>query len=183
MSLAVGSRYARALAQVVFSERGAADPDVVLAEIRKFGEAMDTSRPLRDILASPAVARGKKRDLIEKLASQMGLSQTTRNFLIVVASHGRLQMLRSIGDAFQAAIDQQRGIAPAEVVSAVELTDEQRSEFEAQVASLTGKKARCAYRVDPAILGGAVLKIGSSVYDGSVAGQLQRLGAKLAVGA
>jgi F-type H+-transporting ATPase subunit delta len=171
------------LADVVFSERGAADPDAVLAEIRRFGEAMDISRPLRDILASPAVARVKKRDVIDKLADQMGLSQTTRNFLIVVASHGRLPMLRSIGDAFQAAIDKRRGVAPAEVISAIELTEDQRAKFEAQVASLSGKKARCTYRVDPAILGGAVLKLGSSVYDGSVAGQLQRLGAKLAVGA
>jgi F-type H+-transporting ATPase subunit delta len=183
MSLAVSSRYARALSDVVFAEGSAADPDAVLAEIKAFASVLESSRALRDVLASPAVAFPAKRKVIEKLAAQMGLSTTTRNFLLVICRHGRFSMLHSIAEAFQAVIDQRRGIAPAKVTLAVEPDASERAQFEAAVSAITGKKARLDYRVDPAILGGAVLRIGSSVYDGSVAGQLRRIGAKLAAGA
>lgn len=183
MSLAVSSRYARALADVVFAEGSTMDPDTVLAELRSFAQSLAASRPLRDVLASPAVAVTRKHAVIEKLAAQMGVSRTTRNFLTVVCRHGRLGMLNRIAEAFQAVIDQRRGVAPAQLTFAVEPDEGQRAQFEAAVSGITGKKARLEYRVDPSILGGAILRIGSSVYDGSVAGQLQRIGAKLAAGA
>lgn len=183
MSLAVSSRYARALSDVVFGEGPAADPDAVLAEIKAFAGLLESSRALRDVLASPAVAFPAKRRVIEKLAAQMGASKTTRNFLLVICRHGRFNLLNSIAAAFQAVIDQRRGIAPAKVTLAVEPDTGQRAQFEAAVSAITRKKSRLDYQVDPAILGGAVLRIGSSVYDGSVEGQLRRIGAKLAAGA
>jgi F-type H+-transporting ATPase subunit delta len=183
MSLAVSSRYARALADAAFAEGATVDPDTVLAELRSFLKALESSRPLRDVLASPAVAFAAKRAVIDKLSAQMDLAAITRNFLLVICRHGRLGLLAAVAEAFQAVIDQRRGIAPAEVTIAVEPDAEQRAKFQEAVAAITGKKPRVDYRVDPAILGGAVLRIGSSVYDGSVAGQLRRIGAKLAAGA
>ena len=183
MSLAVSSRYARALSDVVFADGSGVDPDAVLGEVRGFSKTLDSSRALRDVLASPAVAMQRKRAVIDKLAAEMGLSKTTRNFLLVICRHGRFGMLDAIINAFQAAIDQRRGIAPAQITFAVEPDADQRAQFESTVSAITGKKARLEYRVDPAILGGAILRVGSSVYDGSVAGQLRRIGAKLAAGA
>jgi F-type H+-transporting ATPase subunit delta len=134
-------------------------------------------------LASPAVAFAGKRAVIDRLTAELGLSTIARNFLLVICRHGRFGMLGAVADAFQAAIDQRRGIAPAEVTFAVEPDADQRERFQAAVTAIAGKKARLEYRVDPAILGGGILRIGSSVYDGSVAGQLRRMGAKLAAGA
>ena len=183
MSLAVGARYARALAEIAFAPESKDDPDRLLQELRQFAAELKESRPLRDVLASPAVTRQKKQDLIEKLAERMELSNSTRNFLVVVSRRGRMGILSSIADAFQSAIDEHRGVAAAEVVSATDLDDAQRAGFEQRVAAITGKKARLTYRVDPAILGGAVLRVGSSVYDGSVAGKLNQMSATLAAGA
>lgn len=183
MSLAVSSRYARALADVVFAEGSTTDPDAILGELRSFAQLLEASRPLREALSTPAIPMAKKKAVIERLAAQMGYSATTRNFLLVVCHHGRLGLLRRILEAFQAVIDQRRGVVPAELTFAVEPDESQRAQLEEAVSAITGKKARLEYRVDPAILGGAILRIGSSVYDGSVAGQLRRISAKLAAGA
>lgn len=183
MPLAANARYARALADVVFAERSAADPDRVLAELRSFARTLGSSPALRDVLASPAVSLERKRTVIESLAERLELAPVVQNFLLVTARHRRLGALNAIGDAFQMSIDQRRGVVPAEVTFALEPDADQRARVEARVSELTGKKPRCEYRVDPAILGGGILRIGSSVYDGSVDGQLRRIGAKLTAGA
>ncbi len=183
MSLAVSARYARAIADVAFESKSGESPDQLLSEVRSVVAELEASKPLREVLASPAVSHAKKRAVLQRLVELLKASGTTRKFLFVVSDHGRLDMLGVMAEAFQIEIDKRRGIVQADVVSAVELDGGQRSAFERQVEAIAGKKARVEFQVDPAVLGGAILKIGSVVYDGSVSGRLRQMSEQLAAGA
>lgn len=183
MSLAVGIRYARALADITFGGKSNVDPDQLTAEITKFLEEYEASRPLREVLATPAVSNSKKRAVISVLTERLGLSTITRNFLFVLIEHRRQGLLKTIRDAYIRLVDERRGVVQANVTSAVELSAEQRAAIETQLATNSGKRVRSEYQVDPKLLGGVVVRIGSQVYDGSVRGRLQALGAQLSVGA
>jgi F-type H+-transporting ATPase subunit delta len=102
-----------------------------------------------------------------------------RNFIAVIMHHQRLAELEEILAEYHAVTDEQAGMAEAEIVSAHPLNDEDRAELEAQVAKLAGGRVRATYREDPSLLGGAVVRIGSTVYDGSIRAQLQLLKQKL----
>jgi F-type H+-transporting ATPase subunit delta len=93
--------------------------------------------------------------------------------------HQRLAELDEIVAEYHAVADEQSGIAEAEITSAHPLNDEDRAELEAQVTKLAGGRVRATYRQDAALLGGAVVRIGSTVYDGSLRGQLRQLKQKL----
>ena len=102
-----------------------------------------------------------------------------RNFIAVIMEHQRLAELDEILAEYHAVADEQSGLAEAEITSAHPLNDEDRAELEAQVAKLAGGRVRATYRQDATLLGGAVVRIGSTVYDGSVRAQLQQLKQKL----
>lgn len=175
ISTAVASRYASALADVAKVK-----PEQVLAEMRTFESVLSSSLELRNALTSPAVARARKRAVIEKLTAQMGLSQVVRNFLLVLTNHRRTEALAQIIEQFDLIVDQRMGFVRAEIASPQELDDGQQQALSAELAKLTGKKVRMRFSLDPALIGGVVARIGSTVYDGSVRGRLAALGRKLA---
>ena len=179
MSLALAARYSRALADLAFDPKHEVTPDALAEDLDRLLAELEAYRPLREVLTSPAVPLGKKRAVVEKLCAQQGFHALTRKFLCVVLDHRRVPLLRAIRDGFRRVVDERLGVAPATVVSAVELTLEERQMFAQRVEELTGKRPRCEFQVDPAILGGAVLRLGSLVYDGSVRGRLQSLEAHL----
>jgi F-type H+-transporting ATPase subunit delta len=102
-----------------------------------------------------------------------------RNFLAVIMGHQRLAELDEILAEYYAVADEQSNMAEAEITSALPLNDQDRAELEAEVAKLAGGRVRANYRQDPTLLGGAVVRIGSTVYDGSIRAQLQRLKQRL----
>jgi F-type H+-transporting ATPase subunit delta len=102
-----------------------------------------------------------------------------RNFIAVVMDHQRLHELDEILTEYRAVADEQSNLAEAEITSAHPLNDQDRAELEAQVARLAGSRVRTTYRQDPTLLGGAVVRIGSTIYDGSIRAQLQQLKQKL----
>ena len=93
----------------------------------------------------------------------------------VLIDHRRIHFLDSIIEQLEKEIDARLGFAEAEITSARQLGDAEKHEFEAQVERLTGKKVRAHYQQDASLLGGAVLRLGSTIYDGSVKGQLERI--------
>ncbi len=183
MSIALAARYSRALADLAFDPRNAVDPETLTGDLDRMLEQMAASQPLRDILASPAVDKKRKRAVIGKIGDTLGIHPLTRKFLFVVLDHGRASLLGAIRDGYRRAVDERRGIVPATVTSAVELTVDERQMFERRVAELTGRQPRCEFRVEPSILGGAILRIGSELYDGSLRGRLENLEAHLTRGA
>jgi len=169
-------QYANALADIALAQ-GAADP--ALGQLIDFREAYTESPELRNFLASPAVDREAKHGVIEKLVARIGASKIVRNFLFVVADHGRMHVLPEIVDSFQDVIRQRQGISEAEVFSAVELSAAQKAEFAFTLERMTGQRIEAKYSLDPSLLGGAVVRIGDAIYDGSVRNRLNEMRSKL----
>lgn len=169
-------QYANALADIAL-EQGAAGP--VVKQLDSFAAAYAESAELRNVLANPAVAIESKHEVIEKIGARIGASKIVRNFLFVVADHQRTHILPEIVDTFQKVVRQRQGIAEAEISSAVELSAAQKKELSQTLARLTGKKIEPTYSLDAALLGGAIVRIGDTVYDGSVRSRLNELRARL----
>ena len=180
----VAARYAKALADVVTpgvhaSSAAQADPAAITAQLQAVDEMIASSNELKNALASPAVAPSRKRAVMARLIAPMNLSAQVRNFLFVVIDHRRVHELKSIIEAFENLADQRLGFVRADVASATEMPEAQRKALEAELSRLAGKKTRLRYTTDAALVAGVVAKVGSTVYDGSVRGQLERLGLKL----
>jgi F-type H+-transporting ATPase subunit delta len=109
----------------------------------------------------------------------MGASRTLRNYLFVIVDQRRAGLLPEIEQAFSALLDARQGITQAMVTSAADLTVKERAELDATLAKLTGRKVQAQFKTDPTLIGGAVVKIGSTIYDGSVRAQLDRLRARM----
>jgi len=170
-------QYANALADIAL-EQGAAD--ATAKQLGEFGAAYEASAELRTFLASPAIAREAKQAVVEKIAARIGAGKIIRNFLFVVVDHRRTVILPEIMERFQEVIRQRQGVAEAEVRSAVELSGAQKSAIVATLAKVTGKRVETTYALDPTLLGGAIVRIGDTVYDGSLRHRLNGMRAKLA---
>jgi len=170
-------QYANALADIALAQ-GAAEP--AAKQLSDFGAAYAQSGELRTFLASPAVTAEAKRAVIEKIAARMGASKIIRNFLFVITDHRRTPLIPEIIATFQQVIRQRQGAAEAEISSAVEMNAAQKKELAATLGRLTGKKIETKYSLDPALLGGAVVRIGDTIYDGSLRSRLNAMRNRLA---
>lgn len=174
---AVAQRYAGALADVVIAQ---GEAEKVKKELAGFVALVEESADLRNMLATPAVTREQKQAVIEKLLGRLGAGKTLKNFLFVLADNRRAGLLAQIQPAFEEELLARQGIAEAQVTSARELTGVEKQELTAALAKLTGKRVEAKYALEAELIGGAVARIGSTIYDGSVREQLRRLQAKLA---
>jgi F-type H+-transporting ATPase subunit delta len=182
MLSAVATRYAKALVDVVAAAGSDVQPQQALAQLRSVQQLIAGSAELRNALLSPAVSPSRKRAVIERLLEPLGVHRKVRNFLFVVIDHRRVADFESIVEAFDVLLDERLGYVRADVASAAELTAAQRASLEVQVARLAGKQAKLNFSIQPALIAGVVARVGSTVYDGSVRGQLERLRAKLGSG-
>lgn len=169
----VSSRYATAFADVVFKRK--ISPAQALQELNSVLGVLNESGDLRNVWANPAIPGDQKRSLLDAIAAKLGLSRPTRNFIAVLIDHRRIQLFAEIVQDVQHEIDRRLGFAEAEITSARELSDNERRTLERQIENLTGKKVRAQYMRNRELIGGAVVRIGSTVYDGSVRGQLEKL--------
>jgi F-type H+-transporting ATPase subunit delta len=179
MSLAVASRYARALVDILMAPAPALTPDLALAQLRLFQSLQQDSVDLRNILTSPAVGAARKKAVVERLAPMVSLSGLIKNFLFVLIDHRRIAMLPEVVASIESQLDERMGIARAQITSARPLDAEQQAQVQAALAKLTGKQVLGQYAVDESLLGGVTARVGSRVYDGSVRGQLDSLRARL----
>lgn len=170
-------QYANALADVAL-EQGAAEP--VQKQLAGFAEAYAESAELRNLFANPAVTGKEKHAVVEKLSARLGASKILRNFLFLLVDHHRTPMIPELAEAFRAVIRERQGIAEAEVTSAAELNDAQKRSLSQSLEKKTGKKIEANFAVDKGLLGGVVVRIGDTVYDGSVKHRLNEMRAKLA---
>ncbi|HMH13105.1 MAG TPA: ATP synthase F1 subunit delta [Edaphobacter sp.] len=173
----VALRYAHAFASVAASTR--IDTNAAQQQLRDFSGTLADSHDLREVLMNPSIAVEQKHKILDAIAARIGMFPQVRNFIAVIMDHQRLAELDEILAEYHAVADEQSGLAEAEIISAHELNDEDRVTLEAQVAKLAGGRVRATYRQDATLLGGAVVRIGSTVYDGSIRAQLQQLKQKL----
>lgn len=176
MSIAIASRFARALADIVTAPEAADD---AVGKLRAFEDLQRSSPELRNILISPAVSARKKKAAVTRFAAELGFSPILKNFLFVLIDHRRTAMLGEIIASLEAQLDERRGIVRAKIHSARPLEAAQRQEVEAALGRATGKQVFGQYAVDESLLGGLVARVGSRVYDGSVRGQLQAMRVRL----
>jgi F-type H+-transporting ATPase subunit delta len=169
-------QYANALADIAL-EQGAAEP--MAKQLSEFGAAYAESAELRTFLATPGVTREVKQSVIEKLAARMGMSKIIRNFLFVMVDNQRTLLLPDILATFQEVIRRRQGVAEAEVSSAVKLSEAQKSQLLQTLERLTGKKIQAKYALEPDLLGGAVVRIGDTIFDGSLRSRLTEMRRRL----
>lgn len=169
----VASTYARAFADVVLGS----DLDVnrALGELHAIAGLLTESSELRRVWENPAIPAEQKRALLDAIARQDGISKQARNLIAVLIDHRRIHFLEPILRELEKELDARMGFAEADITSVRQLADVEKRAVEAQVEKLTGKKVRAHYGQDASLLGGAVLRIGSTIYDGSVKGQLERI--------
>jgi F-type H+-transporting ATPase subunit delta len=153
----------------------------ILAEAQAFVTVFKGSAALRNALISPAVPASRKKAVVGQVGKRLGLSKVTLNFLFVLIDHRRIGGLPEIIQVFEETLDERLGFARAEVVSARELTETQRTALSAELGRLVGKQIRVQTAVDESLIGGVVARIRSTVYDGSVRGRLQALERRLAM--
>ncbi len=167
------SIYGRAMADVVV-DRGL-DAGRVSSELESIGSLLGESSDLRTVWDSPSVAFDQKLGLLDALAKKLGVLREVRNFLAVPIPNRRIHAYSEIAKNAIEQINERLGFADAEIVSVRELGAEERRRLEDQVTKVTGKRLRVRYALDPKLMGGVVVKVGSTIYDGSVRGQLQRM--------
>ena len=169
---ALAERYAGALVDVALENKQA---DLVKRELADFAALIRESPELQAFLSNPSIARAAKHSGIEAIIARMGASRTLRNYLFVIVDQRRSGMLIEIEQAFSRLLDARQGITQASVTSATELTAPERAELGAALERLTGEKVQAKFTTDSALIGGAVVRIGSTIYDGSVRTQLERM--------
>ncbi|HXZ28758.1 MAG TPA: ATP synthase F1 subunit delta [Terriglobales bacterium] len=170
---AVNSRYARAFAEVVLEQK--LDPGKTVEQVRTLVELFAASPELRAVWENPAVPAEQKHAVLDAIGKRAGVGRQVRNFVAVLIDRGRIPALPQIARQFEAELDRALGFVEAQVSSARDLADEEKRALESQIARVTGRKVRARYLRDAALLGGAVIRVGSTIYDGSVKGQLRRL--------
>jgi F-type H+-transporting ATPase subunit delta len=169
----VTNTYARAFADAVFDSR--LDPARTLQEVQAFAGLVAASKDLREVWETPSIPAEQKRAVLDAIVARQGVSRTVRNFLAVLIDHRRINFLAPIVKQFELELNQRMGFTEAEITSARELDEAEQRALQTHMEKLTGKKVRARYSRDASILGGVVVKIGSTIYDGSVQGQLQRI--------
>jgi F-type H+-transporting ATPase subunit delta len=173
----VANTYARAFADVVTSSR--LDARRTLAETQQMAALVRENKELRELWDAPSIPASQKRAVLDSIVERSAVSRPVRNFLAVLIDKGRMRFLSEVVAQFAQELNQRLGFAEAEITTARDLSPEERALLEADLARATGKQIRAHYAQDRTILGGAVARVGSTVYDGSVKGQLERIRQRL----
>ena len=172
----VAGRYAEALFALAL-ETGALDP--VERDLKGLAASIARAADLQALLKSPVYDAEAKARAVNALAEAGGAHPTTRNFLGVLARNRRLFALDAVIDAFFARLSRHRGEVSAEAVSAAPLNDDQIRRLRGEIEGVVGKAVNLRTRVDPELLGGLVVKVGSTMIDSSLRTKLNRLKSRM----
>lgn len=170
---AAATRYARALFDVAVKE---ADVDAVGRELAAFAALVHGHELLQRVLSNPAVPTARKRAVIEELIARTGaMTPALAKLLLLLAERERFILLPLVAAAYRVRLLDHAQVVRAEVTTATPLPPDRVSALQAGLGRATGRQIQLDTRVDPAIIGGAVTRIGSIVYDGSITRQLQKM--------
>ena len=173
----VARRYASALADVAIERR---EEREVQLEIESWASMIEAHAQLREVFANPVIAYDQKRKVLEELISRTRVRETTSGFLRLLLKNQRLAQLKDIAERFGQVLDERSGVVAANVTTARPIPDELRTSLRDALVSSTGRTVRLSFATDETIIGGLIARIGSTVFDGSVQSQLDRLAGELA---
>jgi F-type H+-transporting ATPase subunit delta len=174
---AAAARYARALFDVVRKE--GLDLDQVQRELTEVADLLRGNPALARALTNPAIPAARKRAVVEQLLERSPVVLPLGRLLLLLADRDRLIVLEDLTAAFRERVMDYQQVVRAEVTTAINLPADRVQALQQGLAGATGRKVQLEARVDPSIIGGAVTRIGSTVYDGSVTTQLQKLKERL----
>ena len=175
---AFAARYARAFADVVLEAK--LNPSEVEQQLKDFAATFAGSKDLREVLLNPSIPVAKRVSILDTVNARIGCGPKVRNFLAVLISHERLAELSEIIEEYRLEMNRRMSISDAEVVTARPLRDQERALLEREVAELAGTRVNATFRQDKSLIGGVMVRIGSTIYDGSLRGRLDRLRERLA---
>jgi F-type H+-transporting ATPase subunit delta len=171
------TRYARALLDVAQKEQ--VDLSTIESELAAFHQLIVGHDTLGKVLLSPAVPAPKKRDAVKALVERLSLSPILGKILVLLAERDRLVLLPEVLETYRQRLLDLRNVVRAAVTTAEPLEAGRAATIERSLAKVTGRTVIMSTHVDPSIVGGLVARVGSTVYDGSVTGQLQRMKQRL----
>jgi len=174
------ARYACAFADVVTAEK--LDTAALDRQLEDFLATWEASAELRELMINPAVAVPLKIVVLDQMNAKLKLQKELRNLLAVLIKNDRIGDVKDVAAAYRAEMQARQGIRPVEIVTARELGEKDRGALMAGVGKLAGAEIQASFKLDESILGGTVVRIGSTVYDGSVRGRLDRLKEALIAG-
>ena len=175
MSLAIATRYATALADVLSGEKADTTPEAALSQLRDFQGTIDAAPELRTLFLAPSVDVESKKRLAGTIGDRIGFSTSVRNLIFVMLDNRRITLLPELITAFEKWLDEKQGISRISVTSAAPLLDDQRASVIEKFQRLTGREIHATFHLDETLLGGVVVRVGSKLYDGSLSSQLQVL--------
>ena len=181
MASVVGT-YARAFADVVMTGKSHLDPARALQELHSLESLLKESDQLRRVLENPSIPGDRKRAVLDAITGRLGTTRQVRNFVAVLTDHRRLPLFSEVLKQLEQELNDRQGYADAQVSSARQLSDAEKKMLEAEITKMTGKKVRARYEQDASLMGGAVVQVGSTIYDGSVKGQLEKIRERLVEG-
>ena len=173
----VARRYATALADVVIERRKERE---VQNELDQWAEMIEAHPQLKEVFANPTIVYDHKRKVLEDLISRTRVTETTASFLRVLLKNQRLSQLRAIAERFGQVLDERGGVVAAHVTTARPIPEDLKNSLHETLAAATGRKVRLSFATDESIIGGLVARIGSTIFDGSVESQLDRLANEMA---
>ena len=176
MSMAIASRYARALADVLGPQ---GDFGAASKELDDFAAVWRENADLRQALVSPTVLMDQKRGILDAVIQKLGLSVTAGNFLRVLLVNYRMALLEEVLMSFRKVANERLGIVEVHVLSAQDLTPDEQDSLREKFSELTGKTVEMKFRREEKLLGGVQARVGSTIYDGSAQGYLERLHGQL----
>jgi F-type H+-transporting ATPase subunit delta len=168
----VAGRYATALFELAKEEKAL---DVVETDLLRFNEALSASPDLTRLVKSPVFSAGEQARALEAVLGKIGIEGLTRNFLLLVARNRRLFAVPDMVTAFRAMLARERGETSASVIAATKLTETQVSALKQALQAALGKDVLLDERVDPSLLGGLIVKVGSRMIDSSLRTRLNSL--------
>lgn len=167
------SYYARAFADVVTQAK--LDSAAIDRELTDFLATWNGSKELREVFENPGIPAVQKVSMLDSMNAKLGMKRQLRNFIAVLINNDRIAHVNEVAAAYRAELEERQGIRQAEIVTARELSDDERKTLLGGVSKLAGARIQPTFKLDASILGGAIVRIGSTVYDGSVKGRLERL--------
>jgi F-type H+-transporting ATPase subunit delta len=168
----IAGRYATALFELAV-DRGAID--AVAGDLARLQAMIDDSNDLRRLIRSPLFSREQQSKAMEAVLRKAELSELVRNFVAVVARNRRLFAIETMIRTYRALVARHRGEVTAEVTSATPLSEAQRAAVEQALKAAIGSNIAVKTEVDPALIGGMVVRVGSRMVDSSLRSKLQRL--------
>ena len=173
---ASAARYARALFDVALQE---SDPEQVERDLTAFSDLLDQHAELHKVVTNPGIPLQGKVGVIREIVGRAGFAAPVGKLLVMLAERDRLTIWRDLVALYRERLLEHQHVIRAEVTTATPLSPERTAAIEQRLATATGRRVLLSTKVDPAIIAGVVTRIGSTVYDGSVASQLDAMKQRL----